>query len=110
NLQDLLDAGVPNKKVQRDEVGGYWEDERLEDESIESLDLTFTLIFNHCTIGGEDLIADKVKFKKLWNLGPDNIKFKFIINGENYKAKSNWYAEGDSRNGTITLEPEQSGE
>ncbi len=110
NLQDLLNAGVPNKKVQRDEVGGYWEDERLEDESIESLDLTFTLIFNHCTIGGEDLIADKVKFKKLWNLGPDNIKFKFIINGENYKAKSNWYGEGDPKNGTITLEPEQSGE
>lgn len=107
NLQDLLDAGVPNKEVEGGQPGGYWIDERLDDISqgyFEDKDLTFTLIFKNCTIGGVPISKDNVKFP-IWGLwAPGNIKFKVIIDGTTYNAVSRWYDYDDPRNGTVELE------
>lgn len=109
DLQALLvEQGVPNKEVARGEPGGYWTDVRYNDKDIEGLensDLTFTLIFKNCTIGGEAITKDtkdKVKFPTggLW--APGNIKFKVIINGNTYNTIS-WYGYNDSRNGEVSL-------
>ena len=104
NLQDLLDEGVPNKKVGDGELGGYWTDERLDDdESLKGSDLTFTLIFKNCTIGGEPISKDNVKFP-IWGLwAPEGIKFKVIIDGTTYNAEGQWYGDDDPKNGTIEL-------
>ena len=107
NLQDLLDAGVPNKEVEGGQPGGYWTDERLDDISrgyFEDKDLTFTLIFKNCTIGGEPISKDNVKFP-IWGLwAPGNIHFKVIIDGTTYDAVTRWYGDDDPRNGTVELE------
>lgn len=108
DLQALLDEkGVPNKEVAGGEPGGYWTDVRYNDKDIKGLensDLTFTLNFKNCTIGGEAITKDKVKFPT-WGLwAPGNIKFKVIIDGTAYNAISKWYADDDPRNGEIALE------
>lgn len=106
DLQVLLDAGVPNQEVKSKGYGGYWKDERLEDdgESLVGQELTYTLIFKNCTIGGETITKDNVKFKNggLW--APGNIKFKVKIGDTTYDAVTRWYADNDPRNGTIELE------
>ena len=109
NLQDLLDEGVPNKKVGDGELGGYWTDERLDDDgaSLVGKDLTFTLIFKNCTIGGVPISKDNVKFP-IWGLwapeGANGIKYKVNIDGTIYDAVGQWYGENDPKNGTIELE------
>lgn len=103
DLNALLEKGVPNKEVGGGEVGGYWTDERLDEDSLEGQDLTFTLNFKNCTIGGEAITKDKVKFPT-WGLwAPGNIKFKVIIDGNTYIATS-WYGDDDPRNGEVSLE------
>ena len=108
DLQKLLDEkGVPNKKVGDGEAGGYWTDEKLDKESLDGQDLTFTLIFKNCTIGGEAITKDtkdKVKFPTggLW--APGNIKFKVIIDENTYNAVTKWYEKDDPRNGEVKLE------
>ena len=107
NLQDLLDKGVPNKEVEGGQPGGYWIDERLDNISqgyFEDKDLTFTLIFKNCTIGGVPIAKDNVKFPigGLW--APGNIHFKVIIDGTTYDAVTRWYDYDDPRNGTVELE------
>ena len=105
NLQDLLELGIPNKEVEGGQPGGYWTDERLDDdESLNGSDLTFTLIFKNCTIGGVPISKDNVKFP-IWGLwAPESIKFNVIIDGTTYKAVGKWYGEDDPRNGEIVLE------
>ena len=109
NLQELLDAGVPNKEVKAKELGGYWKDEQLEDDgaSLVNSDLTLTLVFKNCKIGGAPITKDNVKFPK-WGLwtpqGANNIKYQVIIDDVTYKAVTRWYAQIDERNGTIELE------
>ena len=103
DLNALLEKGVPNKEVGGGEAGGYWTDERLDEDSLEGQDLTFTLNFKNCTIGGEAITKDKVKFPT-WGLwAPGNIKFKVIIDGNTYIATS-WYGDDDPRNGEVSLE------
>ena len=106
DLQALLKKGVPNKEVAGGEPGGYWTDVSYNDKDIEGLensDLTFTLNFKNCTIGGEAITKDKVKFPT-WGLwAPEKIKFKVIIDGIAYNAVTKWYDEDDSRNGTVEL-------
>ena len=103
DLNALLEKGVPNKKVGGGEAGGYWTDERLDEDSLEGQDLTFTLNFKNCTIGGEAITKDNVKFPT-WGLwAPGNIKFKVIIDGTAYIAEGQWYGEDDPRNGTVEL-------
>lgn len=103
DLNKLLEKGVPNKKVGGGEAGGYWTDEKLDKESLDGQDLTFTLNFKNCTIGGEAITKDKVKFPT-WSLAPGNIKFKVIIDGTTYNAVTKWYGNDDPRNGEIALE------
>lgn len=101
DLQKLLEKGVPNKKVGDREAGGYWTDEKLDEESLEGQDLTFTLNFKNCTIGGEAITKDKVKFPT-WGLrAPGSIKFKVIIDGTTYNAV---YGNDNPQNGKIVLE------
>lgn len=103
DLNALLEKGVPNKKVGGGEAGGYWTDERLDEDSLEGQDLTFTLNFKNCTIGGEAITKDNVKFPT-WGLwAPGNIKFKVIIDGTAYIAEGQWYGEDDPRTGTVEL-------
>lgn len=103
DLNALLEKGVPNKEVGGGEAGGYWTEERLDEDSFEGQDLTFTLNFKNCTIGGEAITKDKVKFPT-WGLwAPGNIKFKVIIDGNTYIATS-WYGDDDPRNGEVSLE------
>ncbi len=107
DLQALLDeTGVPNKEVAGGEPGGYWTDVRYNDKDIEGLensDLTFTLNFKNCTIGGEAITKDNVKFPT-WGLwAPEKIKFKVIIDGIAYNAVTKWYGKDDPRNGTVEL-------
>ena len=101
DLNALLEKGVPNKEVGGGEAGGYWTDEKLHEESLEGQDLTFTLNFKNCTIGGEAITKDNVKFPTggLW--AP--VKFKVIIDGNTYIATS-WYGNNDPRNGEVSLE------
>ena len=104
DLNALLEKGVPNKKVGGGEAGGYWTDEKLDEESLDGQDLTFTLNFKNCTIGGEAITKDNVKFPT-WGLwAPGNIKFKVIIDGTTYNAVTKWYGNDDPQNGEIVLE------
>ena len=104
DLKALLEKGVPNKEVGGGESGGYWIDKQFDEENLEDLNLTFTLIFKNCKIGGEPITKDKVKFPT-WGLwAPGNIKFKVIIDGTTYNAVTKWYADDNPRNGEITLE------
>jgi len=104
DLSALLEKGVPNKEVGGGEAGGYWTDEKLDEESLDGQDLTFTLNFKNCTIGGEAITKDKVKFPT-WGLwAPGNIKFKVIIDGTTYNAVTKWYGNDNPQNGEITLE------
>ena len=100
DLQALLEKGVPNKEVGRGESGGYWIDKQFVEENLEDLNLTFTLIFKNCKIGGEPIAKDKVKFPD-WGLWAP-VKFKVIIDGTAYNATS-WYGYNDSRNGEVSL-------
>ena len=114
DLQDLLDAGVPNVEVEDGGYGGYWKDVRLDDDtrSLENQELTYKLIFKNCKIGGNDIVQDNVKFPK-WGLwGPERnnrIKYQVIIEKENtsttYDAVSfwNWENDSDPDNGNIEL-------
>ena len=102
DLQALLEKGVPNKEVGRGESGGYWIDKQFVEENLEDLNLTFTLIFKNCKIGGEPIAKDKVKFPD-WGLWAP-VKFKVIIDGTAYNATS-WYGDNDPRNGKeVSLE------
>lgn len=114
NLEDLLNAGVPNVEVEEKGYGGYWKDVRLDDDtrSLENQELTYKLIFKNCKIGGSDIAQDNVKFPK-WGLwGPEEnnrIKYQVIIEKENtsttYDAVSfwNWENKNDPDNGNIEL-------
>jgi len=114
DLQDLLDAGVPNVEVKDGGYGGYWKDVRFDDDtrSLENQELTYKLIFKNCKIGGSDIAQDNVKFPKwgLWGPKENNrIKYQVIIEKENtsttYDAVSFWNGENknDPDNGNIEL-------
>lgn len=106
DLNKLLEKGIPNKEVAGGESGGYWIDERLDDDtsSLEGKNLTFNLIFKNCKIGRNAIDKDKVKFPK-WGLwAPEGIKFNVIIDETTYVPVTRWYGENDPGNGTIELE------
>lgn len=102
DLSALLEKGVPNKEVGRGEAGGYWTDEKLDKESLDGQDLTFTLNFKNCKIGGEPITKDNVKFPINGIWAPGNIKFKVIIGDTTYVPFTNWI-EGDPEFGTTKL-------
>lgn len=110
SLEELLEAGIPNKIVERDERGGYWIDDIYEDVGPDCSDFTCILKFKDCTIGGNSIAQDNVKFP-LWGTWGANdtnhIKFQVIIDGTTYNAVSRWYGEEDPKNGTIELEEPQ---
>lgn len=106
NLQDLLNAGIPNKIVERGERGGYWIDDIYEERGADK-DCTFTCIleFKNCKIGGNKLTKDNVKFLKwgLWRGEAEKLKFQVVIDETTYIAEGQWYGEDDPRNGTVEL-------
>ena len=106
SLEDLLNAGIPNKIVKRDERGGYWIDDDYGEENPTVSDFTCILEFKNCKIGGNDVAQNNVKFTKwgLWNRENDGIQFRVIIDGTPYVPATRWYAENDPNNGTIELE------
>lgn len=117
SLEDLLNAGIPNKIVKRDERGGYWIDDDYGEENPTVSDFTCILEFKNCKIGGEDITINNdmstepptyqsnLKFTKwgLWNRDNNGIKFKVIVDGTLYDPDTRWYADNDPRNGTIEL-------
>lgn len=107
NLQELLDAGIPNNIVKRGQKsGGYWIDDEYDDEAPTVSAYTCNLEFKNCKIGGNDVAQNNVKFTKwgLWNRENNGIQFRVIIDGTPYVPATRWYAENDPNNGTIELE------
>lgn len=118
SLEDLLNAGIPNKIVKRDESGGYWIDDEYDDEAPIVSAYTCILEFKNCKIGGENITItnnmstnpptyqSNLKFTKggLWDRGNNGIKFKVIIDGTTYIPATRWYGVEDPNNGTIELE------
>ena len=109
DLQDLLDAGIPNNIVERGQSGGYWIDDEYEEGAPTCSDFTCILEFKNCKIGGSDIAQNNVKFTKwgLWNRDNDGIHFKVIIDGTTYIPTTRWYGDDDERNGTIELEEQE---
>lgn len=119
NLNDLLNAGIPNNIVERGQTsGGYWIDDEYDDEAPTVLDFTCILEFKNCKIGGENITItnnmstnpptyqSNLKFTKggLWDRGNNGIKFKVIIDGTTYIPAPRWYGDENPNNGTIELE------
>lgn len=101
NLQDLLDAEIPNNIVERGQTsGGYWIDDIYGEGAPTCSAFTCILEFKKCTIGGNTITKDNVKFTKwgLWDENNSGIKFKVIIDGTTYNAVKN------GADGEITLE------
>ena len=105
-LDELLNAGIPNKIVKRDERGGYWIDDEYKEEDPTCSDFTCILEFKNCKIGENAITKDDVKFPKwgLWNRNNNGIKFKVIIDGTTYIPATRWYGDENPNNGTIELE------
>ena len=107
NLQDLLDAGIPNNIVKRGQTsGGYWIDDEYSVGSPTCSAFTCILEFKNCTIEGNTITKDDVKFTKggLWDENNKGIKFKVIIDENTYNAVTKWYGNDDPQNGKIVLE------
>lgn len=108
DLQALLDEkGVPNKEVEGGKAGGYWIDKRFDEESLQGLDLTFTLIFKNCKIGENAISKDNVKFDKwgLWDKNNNGIKFNVKIDDTTYIASTYWSPNNDDpKIGTVELQ------
>ena len=117
SLEDLLNAGIPNKIVKRDERGGYWINDEYDDEAPTVSAYTCILEFKNCKIGGEDITINNdmstepptyqsnLKFTKwgLWNRDNNGIKFKVIVEGTLYDPSTCWDPGNDERHGTIEL-------
>ena len=118
NLQELLDAGIPNNIVERGQTsGGYWIDDEYDDEAPTVSAYTCTLEFKNCKIGGEDITINNdmstepptyqsnLKFTKwgLWNRDNNGIKFKVNVDGTLYDPSTCWDPGNDERHGTIEL-------
>ena len=87
-LEELLALGVPNKQVERgDESGGYWIDDDYAEEAPTCSNFTCILKFKDCTIGGNNITAENLKFPKwgIWG-GNGNIHFKVIIGDNTYNV------------------------
>lgn len=96
NLNDLLNAGIPNNIVERGQTsGGYWIDDEYDDEAPTVLAYTCILEFKNCKIGGENVAVtsappsyqSNLKFLNggIWNGGNNTIEFRVIIDGTIYK-------------------------
>lgn len=117
SLEDLLNAGIPNKIVKRDERGGYWIDDDYGEENPTVSDFTCILEFKNCKIGGENITINNdmstepptyqsnLKFTKwgLWNRDNNGIKFKVNVDGTLYDPSTCWDPGNDERHGTIEL-------
>lgn len=97
NLNDLLNAGIPNNIVERGQTsGGYWIDDEYDDEAPTVSAYTCILEFKNCKIGGENVAVtsappsyqSNLKFLNggIWNGGNNTIEFRVIIDGTTYKA------------------------
>ena len=98
SLEELLNAGIPNKIVKRDERGGYWIDDEYAEEGPTCSNFTCILKFNNCTIGGNNITAENLKFPKwgIWGMHNDNenkniynLHFKVIIGDKTYNVVLN---------------------
>lgn len=98
SLEDLLNAGIPNKIVKRDERGGYWIDDDYKEENPTCSDFTCILEFKNCKIGENAITKDDVKFPKwgIWgmkqveeNRNYYNLQFKVIIGDNTYNVVLN---------------------
>ena len=109
NLNDLLNAGIPNNIVERGQTsGGYWIDDEYDDEAPTVSAYTCILEFKNCKIGGENVAVtsappsyqSNLKFLNggIWNGGNNTIEFRVIIDGTIYKPV---FAPGDE--GIINL-------
>lgn len=118
NLNDLLNAGIPNNIVERGQTsGGYWIDDEYDDEAPTVSAYTCILEFKNCKIGGENITItnntstepptyqSNLKFTKwgLWNRDNNGIKFKVIVDGTLYDPDTCWDPGNDERHGTIEL-------
>ena len=118
NLPDLLDAGIPNNIVERGQKsGGYWIDDEYEEEGPTCSNFTCILKFNNCTIGGNNITAENLKFPKwgIWGMHDDNenkniynLHFKVIIGDKTYNVVLNDQIPWDDPNWgyPILVEPE----
>ena len=108
DLNELLNAGVPNNIVERGQSGGYWIDDEYEEEDPTCSNFTCILEFKNCTIGGNNITAENLKFPKwgIWG-GNGNIYFKVIIGDKTYNIVLNdqiWW-EDPEWGDTILVEP-----
>lgn len=124
NLNDLLNAGIPNNIVERGQTsGGYWINDEYDDEAPIVSAYTCILEFKNCKIGGENITItnntstdpptyqSNLKFTKwgLWDQNNHDIKFKVIVDGTTYIPATRWYTNDKENpnyalNGTIELE------
>lgn len=90
DLNELLNAGVPNKIVERGQSGGYWIDDEYEEEDPTCSNFTCILEFKNCKIEENAITKDNLKFPKwgIWG-GNGNIHFKVIIDGTTYNVVLN---------------------